>query len=229
MHGPMLAYPRLPHHAIPCALMHPLTSLHIIISSPWPCDLSHRCYRRCIYQHWHRHCDRCHQGTTQQQTQRTLTLSRQCSPLSPDSPHIRVDVHDHASKPERVRDTGALDIADLAPPSKLSNEPLKACAIPRAQPKCKRTVQRLRQHQRDRLRTPSLCCRHTPLSHRIASKMPPPVSLSQPPSLSPLLSLSQRRQCDHHHEGTTWRRTHPTGQRHCAAGGSGGAGNSMRF
>ena len=290
MHRPVLAYPRLPHYAMPCALMHTLTSLHIIVSSPRPCDLSRRCYRRCFYRHRHRHCDRCHQDTTQQRTQRTLTLSRQCnfrlgptlrwpfvpspclatcprlqrlgfrsdgflaspadptpavalamasgkcsahnrqcSPLWPDSPHIRVYVHDHASKPERIRDTGALAIADPAPPSKLSNEPLKTCAIPRAQPKCRRTVQRLRRHQRYWLRTPPLCHRHTPLSHRIASAMPSPVSLSLLPSLSPSLSLSQRRQCDHHHEGTTWRRTHPTGQRHCAAGGSGGAGNAMWF
>ena len=30
--------------------------------------------------------------------------------------------------------------------------------------------------------------------------------------------------CGHHHQGATQRRTQPTGQRHCAAGGSGGTG-----
>jgi len=85
-----------------------------------------------------------------------------------------------------------LATADRAPPpsSRLLMSParlFRATTRPAAQPKG-RTIQLLRRCRGCRLRTLSLCHRHTPSSPRPASAMRPLASHSLPPLLSPLPS-----------------------------------------
>jgi len=131
-------------------------------------------------------------------------------------PRICVGAHNCASKPKGVRiyrrHRCVCHCWPRSPPSPvLFNEPSKACTLIRPQPSSRRqAVQR---------------CAGT----SVVGRVHPCFAIAQ----CHLIALPWQRDlscrychhhpfCGHHHQGATQRQTQPTGQCHCAAGGSRG-------